>query len=115
MATKKTGASGKAAPLDPKVASKLLDKLGTDNEFRRLFKKDPKAALIQAGYKLPKGDAAAAAELDRICGCMSVQSIAPKADVIKARDSLHSVFTAGLSMHPVQLNIASTDSRRTRK
>ena len=52
MATKKTGASGKAAPLDPKVASKLLDKLGTDNEFRRLFKKDPKAALIQAGHKV---------------------------------------------------------------
>ena len=47
MATKKTGASGKAAPLDPKVASKLLDKLGTDNEFRRLFKKDPKAAARQ--------------------------------------------------------------------
>lgn len=115
MATKKTGASGKAAPLDPKVASKLLDKLGTDNEFRRLFKKDPKAALIQAGYKLPKGDAAAAAELDRICGCMSVQSIAPKADVIKARDSLHSVFTAGLAMTPVQLNIPSTAARLTRK
>ncbi len=115
MATKKTGASGKAAPLDPKVASKLLDKLGTDNEFRRLFKKDPKAALIQAGYKLPKGDAAAAAELDRICGCMSVQSIAPKADVLKARDSLHSLFTAGLAMQPVQLNVASTASRLTRK
>ena len=115
MATKKTGASGKAAPLDPKVASKLLDKLGTDNEFRRLFKKDPRAALIQAGYKLPKGDAVAAAELDKICACMAVQSIAPKATVLNSRESLHSLFTAGLSMHPVQLNIASTNSRRTRK
>jgi putative modified peptide len=115
MATKKTGASGKAAPLDPKVAGKLLDKLGTDNEFRRLFKKDPKAALIQAGYKLPKGDATAAAELDRICGCMAVQSIAPKADVIKARDTLHSLLTAGLGMTPIQLNIPSTAARRTLK
>jgi putative modified peptide len=115
MATKKTGASGKAAPLDPKVAGKLLDKLGTDNEFRRLFKKDPKAALIQAGYKLPKGDATAAAELDRICGCMAVQSIAPKADIVKARESLHAYLTAGMGMHPIQLNVASTASRRTRK
>ena len=85
MATKKTGASGKAAPLDPKVAGKLLDKLGTDNEFRRLFKKDPRAALVKAGYKLPKGDAAAAAILQRLHGCLQVQNIAPKAAIMKAR------------------------------
>lgn len=115
MATKKTGAPGKAAPLDPKVASKLLDKLSTDNEFRRLFKKDPRAALIQAGYKLPKGDAGAAAELDRICGCMSVQRIAPKADVLKARESLQAYFIAGIGMMPIQLNAPTNDSRRRRK
>jgi putative modified peptide len=115
MATKKTGASGKVAPLDPKVAGKLLDKLSTDNEFRRLFKKDPRTALIQAGYKLPKGNPDAAAELDRICGCMRVQSIAPKADVVKARESLQAYFTAGLGMSPIHLNVPSTDSRRTRK
>lgn len=115
MATKKTGASGKAATLDPKVAGKLLDKLGTDNEFRRLFKKDPKAALIQAGYKLAKGDAAAAAELDRVSGCLGVQSIAPKADVLRARNALQALFTAGLGMSPIQLNVASTAALRTRK
>ncbi len=115
MATKKTGTSGKAAPLDPKVAGKLLDKLSTDNEFRRLFKKDPKAALIEAGYKLPKGDATALAELDRICGCMGVQSIAPKSDVIKARDALYANLTAGLGQSPIQLNVASSAVRRARK
>ena len=115
MATKKMGAPGKAAPLDPKVAGKLLDKLGTDNEFRRLFKKDPKTALVQAGYKLPKGDAEAVAQLDRIAGCMAVKSIAPKAEILKARQSLQEHFTAGLSMSPIQLNAPSTDSRRTRK
>lgn len=115
MATKKTGASGKAAPLDPKVAGKLLDRLSTDNEFRRLFKKDPRAALIQAGYKLAKGDVAANAALDRICGCISVQNIAPKADIIKARESLQSYLTAGLAMMPIHLNAPSADSRRTRK
>ena len=115
MATKKTGASGKAAPLDPKVAGKLLDKLSTDNEFRRLFKKDPKAALLQAGYKLPKGDTAALANLESICCCMKVQSIAPKATIIKAKESLQGYFTAGLGMMPIQLNAPSTDSLRTRK
>ena len=115
MATKKTGASGKAAPLDPKVANKLLDKLGTDNEFRRLFKKDPKAALVKVGYKVPKGDAAAEAGLAQISGCMQVQRIAPKADIVKARESLHAYLTVGMAMSPIQLNVASTDSRRTRK
>ena len=115
MATKKTGASGKAAPLDPKVAGNLLDKLGTDNEFRRLFKKDPKAALIQAGYKLAKGDVAANVAFDHICGCIQVQNIAPKASIIKARESLQAYLTAGIGMMPIQLNVSSTDSRRTRK
>ena len=78
MATKKTGATGKAAPLDPKVADKLLDMLGTDNEFRRLFKKDPGAALVKAGYKVPKGDAAAADNL-RSYAQRAVEKIAPKA------------------------------------
>ena len=55
MATKKTVAQGKSAPLDPKVADKLLDKLSTDNEFRRLFKKDPAAALAKVGHVIPAG------------------------------------------------------------
>ena len=112
MATKKTGASGKAAPLDPKVAGKLLDKLSTNNEFRRLFKKDPKAALSSIGYKEPKGGTTA---LKQVYDCCGIDSIAPKADVIKARDALHSMFTAGLGMTPIQLNVSSTALRRTRK
>jgi putative modified peptide len=115
MATKNTGASGKTAPLDPKVAGKLLDNLSTDNEFRRLFKKDPRAALLQAGYKLAKGDAVAEAQFDHVCGCIRVQNIAPKADIIKARESLQTYLTAGLAMMPIHLNIPIADSRRTRK
>ena len=115
MATKKTGASGKTAPLDPKVAGKLLDKLGTDNEFRRLFKKDPRAALLEAGYKLPKGDAEAAARLEHLGGCARVQNIAPKADIVKAREQLSGMLLAGLGQSPIQLNAASSLVRRTRK
>lgn len=115
MATKKTGASGKAAPLDPKVAGKLLDKLSTDNEFRRLFKKDPKAALIQAGYKLPKGDVEAAARFEKLCGCATVQSVAPKAVIIKSREALLGLLMAGMMKSPIQLNVPSSAARRTLK
>ena len=114
MATKKTGASGKTAPLDPKVAGKLLDKLSTDNEFRRLFKKDPKAALISVGYKEPKEDGTGR-KPNPIYSCCQVERIAPKADVVKARDSLQALLTSGLALSPIHLNVATTASRRTRK
>ena len=114
MATKKTGATGKATPLDPKVADKLLDLLGTDNEFRRLFKKDPGAALLKAGYKVPKGDAAAADNLQKLHQQLAVEKIAPKAAVQKARMEIKSSLTSGLAMQPIQLNVASSTVRRKR-
>ena len=114
MAIKKTGASGKAAPLDAKVAGKLLDKLGTDNEFRRLFKKDPGAALVKAGYKLPKGDAAAAENLQRLHGRLQVEKIAPKAAVQKARQEIKTSLISELAMQPIQLNVPSSAARRKR-
>lgn len=95
MATKKTGV--RAPALDPKVADKLLDKLSTDNDFRRLFKSDPAAALVKVGH--PKDAALATA------GCCQIDSIAPKAQVQKSRDELKSMFMAGLSMGPIRLNI----------
>lgn len=115
MATKKTtGASGKTAPLDPKVAGKLLDKLSTDNEFRRLFKKDPKAALISVGYKEPLEDGTSG-KRRRIYDCCTVDRIAPKADIIKARAALLELLLAGMMQSPIQLNVASSAARRTRK
>jgi len=101
MATKKT--AGRTPALDPKVADKLLDKLGTDNEFRRLFKRDPAAALAKVGH--PK-DAAALTG-----GCCSIDGIAPKAEIAKARDELKTMLTAGLSMTPVRLNVGASTPR----
>ena len=101
MATKKTTTPG----LDPKVADKLLDKLSTDNEFRRLFKKDPAAALAKAGH--PK-DAAALTG-----GCCQLQSIAPKAQIVKARDELKTMLLSGLT-HIAPL-LESQMSVRTQK
>ena len=72
------------APLDSKVARKLLDKLSTDNDFRRLFKKDAGAALAKVGYKPDTGATAAS-------GCMQLKStdrIAPKAQIVSDRVKL---------------------------
>jgi putative modified peptide len=104
-------AKAKAAPLDPKVADKLLDLLSTDNEFRRLFKKDPQTALVKAGHKASKDPAALAV----LAACCRLDRIAPKADVIRARTKLREMLLAGLSQNPVQLDAASKDSLRTRK
>lgn len=87
MATKK---GAKPAPLDPKVTKKLLDKLSTDNEFRRLFKKDASAALAKVGYKIEAGATSAA-------GCLQLQatdSIAPKAKIVRDRAKLEGVLNS---------------------
>lgn len=95
MATKKTAGSNttagkKSAPLDPKVADKLLDLLSTDNEFRRIFKRDPQAALARVGYS----DVGMAT-------CSAIQAIAPKRELIAAREQLKAhLASAGLFRDP---------------
>jgi putative modified peptide len=128
MATKKgAGAKKQAAPLDPKVADRLLDLLSTDNEFRRLFKKDPQAALVKAGWKPPKAPVGAPArkgppftppgppEMAPPFNCLTVDRIAPKETISRSRDALKAFLTSELTMQPIQLNVATTASRRTRK
>lgn len=90
MATKK---GDKPAPLDPNVAKKLLDKLATDNAFRRLFKKDAHAALAQVGYKVAPGATSAGQ-------CMQLAStdrIAPKAKIARDRAKLESAMNVPIS------------------
>ncbi|MCI4569071.1 NHLP-related RiPP peptide [Lysobacter sp. CFH 32150] len=87
MATKK---GPKPAPLDPKVTKKLLDLLSTDNEFRRLFKKDAGAALAKAGYKV-------AADATSARGCMQLQAtdrIAPKEKIVRDRAKLEQALNS---------------------
>lgn len=79
--------SGKQ-PLDAATAERLLDLLSSDNAFRRQFKKDPAAALVQVG--VDEGTAAAA-------GCMTVSRIAPKAKIAAARETLAGYLTSTAS------------------
>lgn len=86
MATKKGPAP---APLDPKVQKKLLDLLSTDNEFRRLFKKDAHAALVKAGWKAPAGCENTAAGSGGACLQLKAgERIAPKAKIVRERAKL---------------------------
>ena len=90
MATKKGAAP---APLEPKVAKKLLDLLSTDNEFRRLFKKDVPAALAQAGWKAPAGENAASQSASQCMQMLATDSIAPKQNIIRDRAKLEELLT----------------------
>lgn len=101
MATKKGNGP---APLDPKVVKKLLDLLSTDNEFRRLFKKDANAALVKAGYKPPATTAdmkttgfAATATAGGCLQMASSDSIAPKASIIRDRAKLEQAMSLPFS------------------
>jgi len=80
----------KPAPFDPKVTKKLLDKLSTDNEFRRLFKKDVEAALAKVGYKIAAGALSAG-------GCLQLKPrdrIAPKAKIVRDRMKLEKALNS---------------------
>jgi putative modified peptide len=128
MATKKGAGTKQAAPLDPKVADRLLDLLSTDNEFRRLFKKDPHAALVKAGWKPPKAEAPTLAKARKgppftppgpppvapPVMCLQVDRIAPKEQIIKSRDALRAMLTSGLGQQPIQLNVSGAAPRKLR-
>lgn len=99
MATKKTGKGPGPAPLDPKVIKKLLDLLSTDNEFRRLFKKDANAALIKAGHKPAIGSGlttglVAAPGAGSCLQMAATASIAPKDKIVRERAKLEQTLNA---------------------
>lgn len=91
------------APLDPKVARKLLDLLSSDNDFRRLFKKDAHAALAKAGYKAPAGVAAQGVAATACGECMQLQPtdrIAPKAQIQRDRAKLEAAMNLPMRFIP---------------
>lgn len=103
MAAKKGAAP---APLEPKVAKKLLDLLSTDNDFRRLFKKDAHAALVKAGYKAPAGTDPSTAAAVSGGACLQLKGsdrIAPKAQIIRDRAKLESKVTGVMHFEGAKL------------
>lgn len=76
-------------PLDPKVADRLLDKLGNDDHFRELFVQDPAAALGRIGLGAEQTENALAR-----MNHMKVAHIIPKTEIQAARDELRSYLTS---------------------
>lgn len=69
----------KSQPMDPSVVDKLLDGLSSDDDFRALFTKDPRAALEKVGYKASGNE-----ELR----CAQVGTLASKEEIAGARKAL---------------------------
>lgn len=68
------------------VADKLLDKLSSDDQFRDLFQRNPRAALHQVGHDTPK-------ELEGIAGsdpvmCLSSSATLASKEQIRATRSI---------------------------
>lgn len=99
MATGK-GRKQPLPPLDPKVARRFLDLMSTDNEFRRLFKKDAQAALVKAGWRPPKGPPGTVPL--QYGACMQMQAgerIATKQQIVRARARLEQAMTSEWGFH----------------
>jgi putative modified peptide len=84
---------GKGPKLNKKVVDKLLDKLSSDDNFRTLFQKDPKAALTEAGWTPTTDPAEAESELAAVSagGCLTMTDgaeLASKEDIAADREAL---------------------------
>jgi putative modified peptide len=78
------------------IVATLLDKLGSDDDFRKLFTDDPEAALKKAG--------ASDADAKSCRGCLKVTKLASK-DAIKASNqALTTQLTGRLTQTPIHLN-----------
>ena len=99
-------AGPKTAALEPKLADRLLDLLGSDDAFRELFQADPAAALAQIGYQAPAAGNTLAATGGRVsvAGCIGVRALASKEQIQAARTELKSMLLAGLGQTSPQLD-----------
>jgi putative modified peptide len=114
------GAKQRTAPLEPKIADRLLDLLSTDDGFRDLFRDDPLAALRTIGYESPvPGKMTAcglmpAAELEPFADC-KVEDLASKEIILAARTAIRAMLLRGLTQSTPQLDASLSEARRTLK
>jgi putative modified peptide len=107
------------APLSPEIADRLLDLLSTDDGFREAFQRDHLAALRTIGYQSPEPakmtacGLAVQAQPEPFAGCR-VDELAPKEDILAARDEIRAMLTSGLAQTSPGLDTAN-NARRARK
>lgn len=81
------------ANFSPEVADSLLELLSTDDKFRELFEKNPRAALRQVGHVTPEDERDVKGSDPVVCA-YGMKGLASKEDIAKARDALHAELTA---------------------
>lgn len=110
----------KTAPMDPRIADRLLDLLSTDDGYRSRFQQDPRAALSEIGYEAPPPGMMTAcgtlplAEPEALIDCR-VNDLAPREVIAAARTEIRAMLTRGLSQDAPKLDATLTSARFTRK
>lgn len=98
------------APLEAKVADRLLDLLSTDDLFRERFQHDHLAALRSIGYQPPApGQMTAcgtvpAAALEPFADC-KVRKLAPKETIKASREEIRTMLLQGLNQTTPRLDV----------
>jgi putative modified peptide len=82
------------APFDPAVADRLLDLLSTDDGYRALFQRDPRAALAQVGHVLSSDEV-----------CFFGITLASKERLLEARSGIKGMLLSGLSQQTPKLDV----------
>jgi putative modified peptide len=82
-------ASAKGSPLPSAIAEKLLDRLSSDDDFRRFFLKDPRMALSFLGY----AEADLLIQRDGPWSCMAIESLPDKAAIVASREAYRKLLT----------------------
>lgn len=84
------------AQIDPKVVSRLLDLLSSDDGFRKRFTESPAEALKEAGAT----DVSSAS-------CLTVQALASKQQIRATRQRLEAQLTGSMDQQPLNLEAAA--------
>jgi putative modified peptide len=106
----------KAASIDAETADRLLDLLGSNDEFRSEFQSNPVAALQSIGYQPADslGLEASSELLASPFSACSVIQLASKELILEAKAELKAALVQGLAYNTPTFE-AETLERRTRK
>lgn len=90
-------------PFDPAVADRLLNLLGTDDDYRALFQRNPRSALTQVGHVLARDEE-----------CFFGVVLASKECICEARAEIRTMLMSGLSQQTPKLDTGVRTSTRLR-
>lgn len=107
------------APLEARIADRLLDLLSTDDGFRDRFQRDHLSALAEIGYAPQEPGAMTAcglavpAQAEPFADC-KVKQLASKESISNARVEIRNMLLNGLNQTTPQLDVGQQDQRTLR-